>query len=691
MHELWGYERLFLTVERLASIIGPALHGAGYAITTDPLTAPLLAVISPEVTIRVEPDGYDFTDRYDVPTWAGLVVGFDLPTSRQLAKRWASGKGKPKTGRFVSCWDEYESLVLKWTTPQVAARVVEQHPVVVMDEAAGLNLLDLLDEPTALDYEWDERTLEPLGLAIATADRTWYVPTTDMRVRDVVRRNILRGLPTIWHGARADLGTQWPGDPLEAFGAPIDDTMIEAYLVDERDLHLKYLARTLLGRQPMAYPGDLRRLPLPTVARYAGADARNTFDLHLHLLGRLAATGQLSVYYDIERPLVPVIASMERYGSRIDAEATLHLHTNVHHAERGLRADLWRRYRLDVDDPLQARRIVEVAAGMDPGTVDKRVLTMIPHPAVDAVIGYRNLLTLRRNFLDKHIGRWVEAGAPNDYRVYPRFNQAGSMDEGKRAPRTGRLSSADPNLQNQPRFIRDIFVPPPGATWVSGDYSGLELHIAAALSGDPTMLGALNSGQDLHGLFKARIEQIGGRAIERIVAKSGNFEQLYGGGAKKLMEIVARERIFIDIDTAKAIVSGHEQTFPRYHQWAKDKVVEARAKGYAETLFGRRRYLPELYWGDEERRGNAERAAVNTPIQGTAADVAKIAMARLVPILRHYGAHLNLQVHDELDAWVYDRAEQFKDGMVEVMESVEIPGLRLKVEAGVGSTWGGAH
>jgi DNA polymerase-1 len=254
--------------------------------------------------------------------------------------------------------------------------------------------------------------------------------------------------------------------------------------------------------------------------------------------------------------------------------------------------------------------------------------------------------------------------------------------------------------------MRDVFVPPDGCFWWSFDYSGLELHIAAALSQDPDMLRALTEEcpdekcthkpkhGDLHSMFQVKLETITGSWMERPLVKVGNFEQLYGGGAGKLVEIIAKDRTYISHETATAIVEGHAEAFPRFHEWAAERRAFHRSVGYAQTLFGRRRYIPELYSKDPERRSYGERAGVNHEIQGTAADIVKIAMRLVVPVLRKYGAHMAMQVHDELDGWIPcdSDIEGFTREMVEVMTSVPLPGIKLKVEGGAnGLSWAEVH
>jgi DNA polymerase-1 len=292
--------------------------------------------------------------------------------------------------------------------------------------------------------------------------------------------------------------------------------------------------------------------------------------------------------------------------------------------------------------------------------------------------------------------------------AYTNFNQAGSALAGdprgfRSAPRTGRFSSSSPkddpnrtgfgNLTNQPRDIRAVFVAPEGHDFFSFDYSGLELHIAAARSRDPLMLRTLGEGGDLHGAFQQRIIELTGVDPGRPVAKAGNFEQLYGGGADKLVSILAIQRAFIDYETAKIVVQAHHDAFTGYHAYTARVIEEARANGgRARTILGRMRQETDIFSPDFERRGWAERALVNQTVQGTAADIVKTAMNWSVPILRKYGAHLSIQVHDELVGNVpSENAAPFTAAMKTLMAAVPLPGLRLKVEGGTGRNWQEVH
>lgn len=707
--------------DRLA-LLARLQHGAGVTILTGPLGAAFWSLASPEVHVRVVPDDYEYADRLPLPEWSYRAVGCSASDARELARR--GGKRPTARHRLFHHWDEAERLREVLAGLDATPLVIDEFHFERWDVDRAVRVLEETDEFLALDWEWDTTTLEPVGLALAGADWAAYVPVVAVdfrapdgagdRLRHAVGDFLRRGGRGVWHGGRADLGTEHDADPEELVGtADFDDTMVMAYLLGEPELSLKTLTYKYLGREATHFPGNLAALPVDLGVRYAAADARNTYDLYRVFTPKLIEMGQWGVYYDIERPLVAVIASMERGGVPASIEKVKQEYRDAVALEQGMRRAVVENYGYDIRDDKQSRAWMTATLGSDPGTLDQRVLTVHPEGEVDLLLFYRRQRTLRRNFLGRILRRWVAAGREDGgaYYLHPRFNQAGSVDQAaRRAPRSGRLSSSDPNLQNQPRAIRSIYVPPPGCLWWSFDYSGLELHLAAALSGDPTMLGTLSKVcdidpddcphkpkcGDLHSVFQYKLYELTGRMLERSgVVKVGNFEQLYGGGAGKLVEIVAKSRTYIDIDTAKAVVEGHEKAFPGFHDWASNQRDRAARLGYTETLFGRRRYLPEFNSRDPERRAYAERVAVNHPIQGTGADLAKMSMVGVVEVCRDYpGAHYALQVHDEHDGWVpeWQDTDGFMADVETVMTKFDLPrGLRLKVEGSLGKSWAEAH
>lgn len=744
--------------ERLQTLVR-LREGAGVTVYTGPTGAPFWSLASVETKVRVFPDGTDYTARTSDETfWSYLAAGATDSVARGLARR---SKPPRATAKDAPAWERgaalRRGLAKAAATAAPALIAAGLHVDIVHERSAQGALLDALDprELTAMDWEWDpDEGNAPLGIALSTPDRNIYLPVRagdyapqgadhGAFLRERVAAVLDRKSRTVWHSAASDLGAQYPGDPLDlvdGVNARMDDTLVMAYLVGEPDLRLKSLTRTLLSRDPVDYPGkkcllcrgsgtwnnaecedcggtghhSLANAPLAMVARYAAAgDTRNTLDLYHELRPELESKDQWEVYRRIERPIIPMVASMEKYGSPLDMAAVQAHRDDFFAKEEAIRKQVKRKTGFDLSDDDETKAYIASVLGYNPGTLDQRVLAKHEGAWMDDLLSYRRNRTRRRNFLDNMLRRWEALGSPELHYAYPHFNQAGSAIEGDprsftRAPRSGRFSSSKPNFQNQPRDIRAAFVPPPGVVYWSLDYSGLELHIAASVSRDRAMLSKLREvcpapvdGEcphrpkhgDLHDAFLYRIIELTGVDVGRPTAKAANFEQLYGGGPEKLVQILQKERVFITLDTAKITVQAHEDTFPEYHAYADRVVARARSNGgYAETLFGRRRYEPDLLWGDPERQSWAGRALVNTTIQGTAADVVKIAMRRAVPVLRKYGAHCSIQVHDELTGWVSpEAAPDFLAEMKKVMAGVRIPGLRLKAEGAYGPSWGEAH
>lgn len=679
-------------------------EGAGVHVYTGPSGAGFWLPVSIEVHVDVVPDGYELRERCAPDMeWALQAVGVSPLLARGLARRYVA-KEPSKTLRLYDKWQEAKALLEQYACTTGETIVVQaSHIEAVTDPAEQLALLDRLED-VALDWEWDIDTLYPEGLSAATADRTWYLPVVSLdyeapaghgfRLREKVA-DVIRTARTIWHNAKADLGSQLPGDPVDAHGARLDDTLVAAFVAGEHELGLKELGRRLLGLDPLGYPGPMRALPLATCARYGGADARNTYDLYGVLRKRLEEREQLRIYTDIERPIIPLLTSMERYGHPVDAARLAVLRDNFQALEDGLRSLYWQRERVDISKDAGIRALVKRRWGYDPGSVKRDVLSKIQGDWMDGIIGYRQVRHRRRGFLTKHYQRWVAAGCPEDFRLYAEFTQAGRQDEHdarsfKRAPRSGRLSSGGGdglNFQNQPGDIRDIFIAPPGCVVWAYDYDQLEVRIAAARSADAAQLEAVLSG-DPHQDFVDRIFGLTGQTIARVAAKQGNFNAAYGGHVDMLRTILQKQRVFLDDDSLLTIVEAHKMAYPDYYRYGEDVVRFAKMTGYSETAYGRRRYDDDLFSSDNRTALHAERALINHTIQGTAADMLKIAMRLAVPVLKKYGAHLAIQAHDELEGWVpAEAAADFDREMKAVLGSLTLPGMQFSVSGGYGRTW----
>lgn len=734
--------------ERL-SLLLRLREGVGVQVYTGPLGAPFWSLASIEVKVKVEPDGevYDFRTS-DMTLWSLMAGGMAQTAAERLVKAPPKTAGHGQYQRWVDADALRTRLASAAGTASASPIVVQAFAVeIVREPEKQLQLLEALNEPiVAVDWEWEVSTLNPIGLSVSTGERNYYLPVRALDVdlgihhgealREALARRLATGMQAVFHNGRSDLGTQHPFDPLSLSGRKLDDTLILAYLAGETDLRLKPMTRKHFpDRDPMDYPLNedgvgLEVLPVEIAARYAAAgDTRNTFDLYWKLRSDVERRGMLPLYEATERPLMPIIASMEKYGSPMDMAEVQRLRDYHWQAEEAIRQRILASSGFDVSDDEQTKLYIQSKTGYYPGKLDKRTLAKYKGEWMDELIhpetGYRPYRTRRRSFLDRSLARWEELGRPVDFRVYSNFVQAGNILDNdprgfKSAPRTGRLSSSGskrkwdraygaPNLTNQPRLIRSAFIAPPGGDFVfwSLDYAGLELHIAAAVSQDPVMLEVLSQicpvaplpcphkpkCGDLHDSFLFEIVNRIGKNPGRPAVKQGNFEQLYGGGIDKLIQILAIQRIFIAYEMAKAIVELHRERHRVYHEYGDGVITKARNNGgFAESLFGRRRYEQDLFSADPETRSWAERALVNMTIQGTAADVVKQAMVWAVPVLLHFGAHLSIQVHDEICGWVErSKAEAFLQAMKAVMVSVPIPGLRLKVEGGYGANWGEVH
>lgn len=690
------------------SLLSQLRHGAGVTILTGPMGAPYWSVVGPEVQVKIVPDGEVYSERVSDAEWPFVAVGGTRAEARRLVAR--TTRPRPRTYmRPQILWDL--AVEMGAAPASTTPIIITDYDVQTWTVEEACQYLEQSRSVCALDWEWsidDDTYLEPIGLAVADATTTAWVPVWTPEGRDVVGGESLRrsvatflqgGGAAIWHDARADLGTQYPGDPLELVpNYRGHDTKIMMFLNGDVQLSLKQGARKYLHREPVefgAFAASLQHVDAAAVARYAGADGRNTFDLWMRLTAALGRKEQLDVYEQFERRLPPFIASMEKYGTPLDVdrarERLVETWTDAAYIrEAVVEATGW-----DLYSDADTRGLLTEQLGFDPGTLDQRVLSRFDSGWVDVVLQFRRARTLGRNFLGSHLARRDALGARPDYRVYPRFNQAGPIDqEDRSAPRTGRLSSANPNLQNQPRSLRDIFVPPNGFTWWSFDYSQLELRVAAALSKDSAMVEAYTSDPplDLHNELQQEVLARSGMTVVRPAAKQANFAKKYGSDWKMIRDILATQRIPLSVVEAKAISDAHDTRFPGYVAWAELAGSGSATRGYAETLWGRRCYKGFDH-NDLGSIAGFRRFAVNASIQGTAALIVKKCMLDLAPVLLEYGAHCCNQTHDELNGWV--EKEKVDDFLVEasrIASAIILPGgVPLSVDVGHGSNWGVAH
>ncbi|WP_285447012.1 DNA polymerase I [Xanthomonas sp. LMC-A-07] len=489
-----------------------------------------------------------------------------------------------------------------------------------------------------------------------------------------------------------------------------DDTLLESFVLNSGSARhdMDSLAKRYLGYDTVKYEDvcgkgakqiPFAQISLDDATRYAAEDADITLRLHQVLGPRLAAEpGLEQVYRDIEMPLVEVLARIEANGVCVDAaelrRQSADLSKRMLAAQQKATELAGRSFNLDSPKQLQALlfdelklpAVVKTPKGQ-PSTNEEALEAIADqHELPRVILEYRGLTKLRSTYTDK----LPEMIHPQSGRVHTSYHQAGAA--------TGRLSSSDPNLQNIPirtedgRRIRRAFVAPAGRKLIACDYSQIELRIMAHLSGDPGLVGAFESGADVH---RATAAEVFGRTIdtvsadERRAAKAINFGLMYGMSAFGL----ARQ-LGIGRGEAQDYIALYFSRYPGVRDFMETTRQQARDKGYVETVFGRRLYLDFINAGSQGQRAGAERAAINAPMQGTAADIIKRAMVSVDGWIADHAqrALMILQVHDEL---VFEADADFVDTLLaevtarmSAAASLRVP---LVVDSGVGDNWDEAH
>ena len=488
------------------------------------------------------------------------------------------------------------------------------------------------------------------------------------------------------------------------------DTMVAHYLLQPEQRHnMDYLAEIYLGYKTIHIEEligpkgkgqrSMRDVAPEQVCPYAAEDADITLQLKNRLEAELAREGMEPLFYDIEMPLVRVLAEMEICGVRIDTEALRRSSADLGKRLAAIEQEIYELAgtpfnissarqvgeilfeRLKIDE--KARK---TKTGQYSTTEEVLEKLRYRHPVVDKILTYRGL----RKLLSTYIDALPELINPATGKIHTSFNQTVTA--------TGRLSSSNPNLQNIPirddegREIRRAFIPEEGALFFSADYSQIELRIMAHLSGDPAMTEAFVSGHDIHAATAAKIYKVGIDEVTKEMrrkAKTANFGIIYG-----ISTFGLAERLNIPRSEAKQLIDGYFETFPRVKQYMEQSIEVAREKGYVETLNGRKRMLPDINSHNSVVRGYAERNAINAPIQGSAADIIKIAMVRIFDRFEREGlqAKMILQVHDELNFTVpLTEIGTVSRIVKEEMERAATLRVPLIADTGTGSNWLEAH
>lgn len=491
---------------------------------------------------------------------------------------------------------------------------------------------------------------------------------------------------------------------------PMFDTMIAHYLLQPELRHnMDYMAETLLNYQTIHIDQligakgrgqrSMRDLAPTQVYEYACEDADITLRLKNVLEPRLKEAGVESLFRDIEMPLMPVLAEMEMNGICLDTKALAE--TSKFFTERMLQLEA-HIYELagesfNISSPKQVGDVLfgkmkivdkpkKTKTGQFVTSEDVLMQLRSKSPIVGEILDYRGLKKLLSTYVDA-LPKLIN---PRTGHIHTSFNQAVTA--------TGRLSSSDPNLQNIPvrgedgKEIRKCFVPEPNCQFFSADYSQIELRVMAHLSGDENMQKVFREGKDLHAataatIYKKNIDDV--TRDERTKSKRANFGIIYG-----ITVFGLAERLDISRDEAKMLIDGFFQTFPQVHDYMEKSKQTARERGYAETLFHRRRYLPDINSRNATVRNFAERNAINAPIQGSAADIIKVAMIRIHERFKaeNIRSKMILQVHDELNFSVVPEEKGRVEAIVlEEMQNAYRLNVPLVADCGWGDNWLEAH
>lgn len=590
----------------------------------------------------------------------------------------------------------------------------------IENETDARKILDFFLTKEILSLDTETTSTNPIdaelvGLSFSVEEKkAFYVAVPDNREEAQKIVNIFKPLYENPEILKIGQNLKYDLEVLHNYGVslagPMFDTMIAHYLIQPELRHnMDYMAETLLHYRTIHIEEligergrnqrNMRDLKHAEVYEYAAEDADITLRLYNVLLPKLKECEAEQLFYEIEMPLMPVLAEMELNGIRIDTDSLAETSSILTSRMRQLETQIYEvaGEEFNIASPKQVgeilfgkMKIVDKPKKTKTGqyVTSEEVLQQLRHknPIVDDILAHRGLKKLLGTYVDalpKLINRRTG-------HIHTSFNQAVTS--------TGRLSSSDPNLQNIPvrgedgKEIRRCFIPEEGCLFFSADYSQIELRVMAHLSGDENMAEAFRLGHDIHAATAAKIykEDIADvTRDQRTKAKRANFGIIYG-----ITVFGLAERLDISRAEAAQLIDGYFASFPKVAQYMEQSKETARAKGYAETFFHRRRYLPDINSHNATVRNFAERNAINAPIQGSAADIIKIAMVRISRRFKAEGikSKMILQVHDELNFSVIpEEKEKVQRIVLEEMQNAYPLNVPLVADCGWGANWLEAH
>ena len=590
----------------------------------------------------------------------------------------------------------------------------------VDNEEKRTKMIQKLRTSSFLVLDTETTSTEPMkaelvGISLSIKENeAFYIPIPANRKEAVKIVNSLRPLLENEETEKIGQNIKYDMIVLSNYGAEVRgklfDTMLAHYVLQPELRHnMDYLAEIYLNYQTIHIDQligtkgkgqrSMRDLQPEEVYPYACEDADVTLKLKRILQEELKKGGVEQLFYEIEMPLVPVLVEMERNGVRIDTDslkqASLHFTQRLNEIEKEIYALAGTSF--NISSPKQVGevlfdqlKVTEKAKKTRSGqyVTSEEVLESLrsKHPIIGKILDYRGV----KKLLSTYIDTLPQLINPETGRIHSSFNQAVTS--------TGRLSSSNPNLQNIPirdedgKELRKAFIPDEGCSFFSADYSQIELRLMAHLSGDPHMIEAFNRNDDIHSataskIYKVPIEEV--TAEMRRKAKTANFGIIYG-----ISTFGLAERMNVSRSEAKELIDEYFSTYAHIKTYMNESIEQARTNGYVETIFHRKRYLPDITSHNATVRSYAERNAINAPIQGSAADIIKVAMVRIYQRFKsnNLKAKLILQVHDELNFSVPEEEKEIVQQIViEEMEHAYPMQIPLRADFGWGKNWLEAH
>ncbi|MCB9267280.1 MAG: DNA polymerase I [Lewinellaceae bacterium] len=685
-----------------------------------------LATINVEAPIQFDPDKFIIEE----PDRDKLAEIFRELEFRTLATQILGDPEKPKQeGTQGDLFAQQTETARSNIPPPPAHSVADKniantsHEYHLMDTPEKrAELIRLLSEQPSICFDTETTSVEPtqaelVGMSFSfKTTKAYYVPVPEGK--EEAQRIVDEFRPLFENEKIEKVGQNIKYDAivLKYYGVELKghlfDTMIAHYLLEPELRHnMDYMAETYLKYQPVSIEkligkkgkGQLtmRDVDVEKVKEYAAEDADITLQLKEYLAPRLKEEGFQKLYDEIEAPLILALTDLEYEGVNVDTEFLKEYSKELDKEILELEEEVHKQAGVDfnIASPKQVGEILfdklglpyrwrKTKSGQYSTNEEKLAELHSEHPIVESILKHRGLTKLKSTYVDA----LPKLANPRTGRIHSSFNQALAA--------TGRLSSNNPNLQNIPvrtpegARVREAFIPrDKNHLLLAADYSQIELRLIAEISGDEAMLEAFQGGKDIHRATAARVFDVPYEEVakeQRYRAKTVNFSLIYGAGAHNLSQQLEIKR-----SEAKELIDQYFNRYPGLKAYMDKAVKEAREKGYVMTLMGRRRYLRDIGSRNSVVRGHAERNAINTPIQGSAADMIKIAMVNIHREFKKQGfrSKMILQVHDEL---VFDVLKEELDTIKPIIEDKmkhTIPGLKVPivVEMGVGENWLEAH